>query len=158
MWTEGISFYLHGVPFIAAIAYGKGFILSEQYQGNMNGEELAQFIRTHFKSAFERRTNPKGKLFLQDRDPSQNCRKAQNTMYAVDAKKFSVPPRSPDANPIENVFNQVKRQLRLDALHQKIRKESFKQFSYRIKRKQMGEGDLLQIFWGKLLPSSPPRC
>ena len=38
---------------IAAIVYGKGIILSEQYQGNMNGEEFAEFIRTHFKSAFE---------------------------------------------------------------------------------------------------------
>ena len=111
--------------FIASIAYGTGFILSEQYQGNMNGEEFAKFIRTHFKSAFERSANPKGKLFLQDGDPSQNSRKAQNAMYAVDAKKFSIPPRSPDANPIENVFNQVKRQLRQEALHQKIGKESF---------------------------------
>ena len=91
--------------FVAAIAYGKGFILSEQYKGNMNGEEFAESICTHFNSAFERSANPKGKLFLQDGDPSQNSRKAQNAMYAVDAKTFSIPPCSPAANPIENVFN-----------------------------------------------------
>ena len=67
----------------------------------MNGEEFAEFIRTHFKSAFERSANPKGELFLQDGDPSQNNRKVQNAMYAVDARKFSIPPHSPDANPIK---------------------------------------------------------
>ena len=77
--------------FIAAIAYGKGFILSEQYQGNMNGEEFAEFIRTHFKSALEQSANLKGEVFLQDGDQSQNSRKAQNAMYSVDDKKVFNP-------------------------------------------------------------------
>ena len=92
----------------------------------------AEFIHTHFKNALERSANPKGKLFLQDGDPSHNSRKAQNVIYAVDAKKFSIQPRSRDTNPIENVFTQVKRQLHQEVLHQKIRKESVKQFSHRI--------------------------
>ena len=35
--------------FIAAIAYGKGFILSEQYQGNMDGEELCRIYSYTFQ-------------------------------------------------------------------------------------------------------------
>ena len=76
----------------------------------MDGEEFSKFIHTSFKSAFERSASPKGKLFLQDGYPSQDSRKDQNAMYAVDAKKFSILSCSPDANPIKNVVNQVKRQ------------------------------------------------
>ena len=43
---SGLVVKLH---FIAAIAYGKGFILSEQYQGNMDGEELCRIYSYTFQ-------------------------------------------------------------------------------------------------------------
>ena len=47
-------------------------------------------------------------------------------------KKFSIPPRSPDLNPIENLFHLVKRQLDEDALDQGIEFENFEDFSARV--------------------------
>ena len=75
----------------------------------------------------------KGKLFLQDGDPSQNSKKANDAIHDVGARKFSIRPRSPDINPIENIFHQVKRKLNSDAIENNIVQENFKTFSDRVK-------------------------
>ncbi len=90
-------------------------------------------MREQFPALFERSSNPKGKLFLQDGDPSQNSRKAQEAISQVGGKKFSIPARSPDLNPIENVFNNVKFQMREDALKNRITHETYSQFCARAK-------------------------
>ena len=119
--------------FLVAIAHNRGVILCEQYYGNINGEMFAQFISDHFNEAFEKSANPRGKLFLQDGDPSQNSKKAKVALDAVGARLFSIPPRSPDMNPIENIFNIAKQNLRADALSKNIVRETFDEFSKRIK-------------------------
>ena len=119
--------------FFVAIAYKKGVILAEQYEGQLNGQKFAEFVREQFPTLFERSSNPKGKLFLQDGDPSQNSRKAREAMYQVGAKKFSIPPRSPDLNPIENVFHNIKSQMRDDAFNKRITNETYSQFCARVK-------------------------
>ena len=58
--------------FMAAIAYGKGVIAAEQYFGRINADTFSSFVREHFASMFKKCPNQKGKLFLQDGDPSQN--------------------------------------------------------------------------------------
>ena len=55
------------------------------------GEMFADFKHKHFEEVFEKSNNPKEKLFLQDGESSQNSRKANNAMYKVGAKKFSIP-------------------------------------------------------------------
>jgi hypothetical protein len=120
--------------FMCAMAYGKGMILAEQYHGAINGAKFADLIRSVFPDLFKRCANPKGRLFLQDGDPSQNSRKARNAIDAVGGRLFHIPARSPDLNPIENVFNNIKVQLRKQALEQKIRKENFEQFSERCRK------------------------
>ena len=72
--------------------------------------------RQHFENAFENSTNPQGKLFLQDGDLSQNSLKTRNAIFDVGGRMFSIPHRSPDINPIENVFHLVKKKLNRDAL------------------------------------------
>ena len=47
---------------------------------------------------------------------------------------FAIPPRSPDINPIENVFDLIQKKLAKDALKLNRTKETFKQFSKRVKR------------------------
>ena len=69
---------------------------------------FADFILHQFPRTFKKNVNPTAKLFLQDGDPSQNSKAAKQALQAVGAAKFSIPPRSPDMNPIENVFNRVK--------------------------------------------------
>ena len=117
--------------FLVAIAYGKGVILAEQYEGNMNGEKFSEFIREEFK---ERSNNTKGKLFLQDGDPSQNSQKAKSAMDKVGTRLFKIPPRSPDINPIENVFNNIKRELKDYALEHNLTFENYVDFCERVKR------------------------
>ena len=98
--------------FMAAIAYGKGVIAAEQYHGRINAEKCSLFVREHFSSMFKKSANPRGKLFLQDGDPSQNSGKARSAWGDVCARKFTIPARSPELNPIENIFHNVKRRLR----------------------------------------------
>ena len=115
--------------FMAAIAYGKGVIAAEQCHGRINAEKFSSFVHEHFASMFKKRTNPRGQLFLQDGDPSQNSVKARSAWDEVGARKFTIPARSPDLNPIENIFPIVKCRLRQDALDQHITQEDFAAFS-----------------------------
>ena len=54
-------------------------------------------------------------MFLQDGDPSQNSKLSKQALKSIDTTKFDIPPRSPDLNPIENVFNYVKQQLHISS-------------------------------------------
>ena len=72
---------------------------------------------------FKKSANPKGKLFLQDGDPSQNTVKARSVWDEVGTRKFTILARSPYLSPIENIFYIVKRRLRQDAFDQQITQE-----------------------------------
>ena len=87
--------------FVASIAYGKGVIAAEQYFWRTNADIFSSFVHEHFASMLKKCPNPKGKLFLQDGDPSQNGCKARSAWDKIRAQKFSIPARSPDLNPIE---------------------------------------------------------
>lgn len=120
--------------FIVAISYKKGVICCEQYHGSITGESFAEFIQQNFPKLFEVSINPKGKLFLQDGDPRQNSKKAKDAMDEVGCRLFSIPARSPDINPIENIFHLVRRKLEEDAISSNITRETFDQFSERVKK------------------------
>ena len=64
---------------------------------------------------------PKSKMFFQDGCPVQNSKKEKQAFDTVVAIKFSIPPRSPDFNPIENVFNLVKSKLRTQVFEKKCK-------------------------------------
>jgi len=73
-----------------------------------------------------------GAMWLQDGDPRQNSKAARLSWERLGCKMFGIPARSADLNPIENMFNNVRKQLKQDALDQQIRRESYKQFCKRI--------------------------
>ena len=100
---------------LVAIGYQKGVILAEKYEVQLNGKRFTEFVREQFPTFFERSSNARGKLLLQDGDPSQNSRIAQEAMCQVGAQKFSIPASRPDLNPVKNVFHNVKSQLLDDA-------------------------------------------
>ena len=129
--TKGSGRIAH---FIVAISFNKGVILCEQYFGKISGEMFADFIHKHLKEGFRKSNNPKDKLFVYDGDPSESNRKVNNAMYKVDAKKFSIPARSPNMNPIENVFNYVRTKLHEEFLNRDITFESFKEYSACVKK------------------------
>ena len=47
---------------------------------------------------------------------------------------FPIPPRSPDINPIENLFNNVKEQLAKEAIELNITKETYEEFCARVEK------------------------
>ena len=91
------------VYFILAASFNKRVILYEQGFEKISGVMFADFVHKNFKEVFEKSSNRKKKLFLQDHVPSQN----NNSMYKVGAKKFSIPARNLDMKPVENVFNKL---------------------------------------------------
>ena len=109
-------------------------ISCEQYHSKLTGKMFAKFVKEHFSDVFENSANPRGKLFLQDGDPRQCSKVARKAMGDLGCRMFAIPPRSPDINPIENIFHLVRRQLQDDALKNKITKETFAAFYQRIKR------------------------
>ena len=70
---------------------------------------------------------------MQDGDPRQNAKVARLAWEKLGCKMFGIPARSPDLNPIENIFHIMRRKLKEDALEQEINNESYEQFCDRIK-------------------------
>ncbi|CAB4019398.1 Hypothetical predicted protein [Paramuricea clavata] len=50
----------------------------------------------------------------------------------VEAEMLKIPARSPDINPIENIFHLVKSQLNKQAVTENITSESYEQFQTRV--------------------------
>ena len=104
-----------------AISYGRGVI---EYFRSLSG--------TGFPIFLNKGNNQKGKLFLQDEDPSHNCKISQEAMNKTPYRLFMMPPWSPDLNPIENIFHLIGVFLRKDAIMKKIKIETYKQFCNRV--------------------------
>ena len=118
---------------LVAIAYGKGVILKVPYE-KMTGEFFAAFIREHFNLTFAK-AGPKAdgrRLFVMDNDPSQTSRIAKLALEEIEGSFHEIPPRSPDLNPIENIFHLVKRYLDQEAICRNIIRESFDEFNVRV--------------------------
>ena len=64
----------------------------------------------------------------------QNSGKATKAITKVGRMVFEMSARSPDLNLIENFFNIVAKDLRKQAVVNTIRKETFEQFSERVKQ------------------------
>ena len=120
--------------FMVAIAYNKGIAMCVHYTENLTGASFAELIATYFPTCFQdSNTGQKTKLFLQDGDPSQNSCVAKKELDKIGAVKFAIPARSPDLNPIENIFHIAKSHLGQDAIKRRITQESHPQFLERIK-------------------------
>ena len=119
--------------FMVAIAYGKGVVLCEQWEGTIIDEKFASIVKRCLRKAFPNSANPKGKLFLMDGCPRQNSRVAMRAIEKVGAKVFKIPARSPDLNPIENFFNIIAMKLNNDAVENQITRESINEFSLWVK-------------------------
>ena len=119
--------------FFVAISHKKGVVLCQQYFDRLNGDMFYDFVKEHFTLAFSKSTNSRNMLFLQDGDPSQNSARAHAAFDEIGCKVFSIPARSPDLNPIENMFNVVLCKLHEDALTKEIKRENFEEFFARVK-------------------------
>ena len=118
--------------FMVGISYDSGVVLCEQYQGRLNGVKIAKMITDTFPQALAKCANH-STLILQDNDPVQTSKAAQKAFQTVGAELFPIPARSPDINVIENCFKVLAARLREEALCRQIVKESYEQFSDRVK-------------------------
>jgi len=119
--------------FMVAISYNHGVVMCRQYFGRISGRKFANIVDEEFPKAFRKCGNPRVKRFLQDGDPSQNSAIARKAIKKTGTMLFSIPPRSPDLNPIENFFHQVKVRLYEETRSRGITNESFEQYSLRVK-------------------------
>ena len=62
----------------------------------------------------------------------KNSDAAKTALDKISAMQFSIPPCSPDLNPIEHVFNLVEKKLTSDAVKHSISKESYAKFLERV--------------------------
>jgi hypothetical protein len=107
-----------------------GVVLCKRYE-KLSGKFFAKFIRENLPQAFLLSKKPR-RLFLQDNDPSQTSLVARRAMRAIGAEQFYIPPRSPDLNPIENLFHLVKAKLEQDAIDKEIFTETLEEFEERV--------------------------
>ena len=121
------------VKMLVAISYGKGVIYCEQYD-KLDGDYIAQFVRRKYRVMFRKSGKEPSRLFIHDNCPILNCSKARKAVREVGGRLFAIPKRSPDLNPIENIFNIVKRDLKKQALTNRISSETFQEFACRVKR------------------------
>jgi transposase len=139
------------LQFLVAIAFNKGVVLAKQYE-HMSGKYFSDFIKTDLSKLFTGQTEQK--WFVMDNDPSQTSKAARKAMNESGATLFAIPPRSPDLNPIENLFHIVKNQLDKQALSEAIHQETWQQFTARVHK------TILQTpitFINNLLLSMPKR-
>ena len=118
--------------FIMCISYGKGVYFCERYE-KMDGPFFSGFIKRNFRKLIRNSCNPMGKMFVQDGDPSQNSAAARRQLEKIGVQVHSIPARSPDLNPIENVFHLLNKELQNGAVAQNITHENFEQFCRRVK-------------------------
>lgn len=119
--------------FMVAISYGKGVVMCIHYTGRLNASTYAEFVENQFPRAFAKSSNPVSRRFLQDGCPIQNSAKAKKMYDKVGALVFSIPPRSPDINCIENFFHLVGMKLKQDTIDKNITQETYEQFTKRVK-------------------------
>ena len=82
---------------------------------------------------FELTDKRHSRLWIQDGDPSQNCAAAKKkTFQELNAELLSIPARSPDINPIENLFHIGREELQKEALVLNITHETYEDLSKRV--------------------------
>ena len=121
------------VRIFAAISHWKGVVLAKCYT-KLSRDRFAHFVIKHFQLLIEKCGPGKSNTFLQDGDPSQNSAAARAAIAKFNLSIFTIPARSPDLNPIENVFKILNENLRNDALKKGIYTENFRQFRKRVIR------------------------
>lgn len=117
--------------FLVAMAYKKGVVVVEEYE-KMSGKYFSRFIREKFPALFSGCYNKK--LFVMDNDPSQRSIAATKAIKEQGCELFCIPPRSPDLNPIENLFHVVKNNLECQVRQAEITRETWPEFKTRVRK------------------------
>ena len=110
-----------------SISYNKGVIAGHAYE-KVDGQFFENFVKANFASFFRKADKRPSRLWLQDGDLSQNAAGVKKALRKLIAELLSIPLRSPDLNPMENLLNSVRSDLSQQAFSQNITRESYDQF------------------------------
>ena len=132
--AKGSKEGVRNANFMVAIAYDSGVVLHKQYHGTITGEKFKAIVETEFPKAFGRCKKPCTRRILMDNCTRQNAKAVLPSLNKLKTVRFKIPARSPDLNPIENIFHIMKKKLREEARKKKITKESFEDYSLRCVR------------------------
>ncbi|CAB3978201.1 Transposable element Tcb1 transposase [Paramuricea clavata] len=141
---------------LVAMAHGHGVICAEPYV-KMDGPYFARFIRRHFPILFDitsNNDNTKPKLFVMDNDPSQTSAVARKALKSIKASMQVIPARSPDLNPIENLFHIVRKKIEAEILQKNVIYQSWDEFVERVK---FNIWSVSQEYVDKTIASMPRR-
>ena len=114
-----------------AISYNKGVIACHPYE-KLDGQFSENFVKAKFASFLRKADKGPSRLWLQDGDPSHNAAGVKKAFRKLIAELLSIPLRSPDLNPMENLFHSVRSDLSQQALSQNITRESYDEFQSRV--------------------------
>lgn len=115
------------------LAYGKGVVCAKPYE-KTSGPYFARFIRRHFPILFDIAGKEEDrKLFVMDNDPSQTSAIARNALRSIGAKMETIPPISPDLNPIENMFYILRKRMEAEVKEKNIIRQTWDEFVNRVK-------------------------
>lgn len=120
--------------FFVAISHGHGVVMCIHHDWKITGENFANHIvKREFPLAFKKCGSVPLLKFLQDGCSRENARVAQKAWEECGYEMVKIPARSPDLNLIENLLNLVRTKLKADAIKDNLVKESYEQFTKRIK-------------------------
>ena len=119
----------------------------------MTGTLFARIVRRMFPGILSGVDKPSRRVLL-DNEPCQNCAAAVRAFAAVGAQRLRIPPRSPDLNPIENIFNITKQALARTAVRDHIERETEAQFAERVQRTLR---DVAMLHADRTIESMPTR-
>ena len=112
---------------LVAISYNKGVIACHPYE-KLDGQFFENFVKANFASLFRKADKGLSRLWLQDGDPSQNAAGVKKALRKLIAELLSITLRSPDLNPIENLFNSVRSDLSQQSLSKNSTRENYYEF------------------------------
>ena len=82
------------------------------FEGIMNAEVYVSVLEEGLLPSVERLFDGTGYLFMQDNDPKHTSRRARQFFEENGVIWWKTPPESPDLNPIENIWHELKEYIR----------------------------------------------
>ena len=110
------------IHFLVGISSGFGVSLIEEYT-KMEGHYFAKFVQKTLHRKLLELADMKGReklVFVMDNDPSQTSKVTLDAVDECRIQFLNMPPRSPDINPIENIFHNIRLVLRKEARERKF--------------------------------------